>query len=90
MTAMTAVSIALAILIVLLASCMGCVAYLRRKPGLRRRREDPNYDGPPRRFTDHGSEVHEAFGDVFAPDKSANGDEERDMMEQSKRNKGGT
>lgn len=55
-------TIACVLLIVLglLGVCIFLVSLLRQRPGLRRRRENPMYDGPPRRFTDCSHEVGEA------------------------------
>jgi hypothetical protein len=82
----TAITIGFGVLMLLLAICVGCVAVLRRRPGLRRRRQDPTYQGPPRRLTDSGSEPQEAFEDLLAPDNDGTHDGKRVNMNLSARN----
>lgn len=54
---MTAITIALTVVVLILIALVvsvGMVTYLRSKPGLRRRGEDPSYCGEKRRSSDKG------------------------------------
>lgn len=85
---MVEITIAFGILVVLLGIIVGCVSYLRSRPGFRRRGPDPEYNGPPRRYSDNGSEINNAVREVFSPEKRKDFDEEHDMMNSFKHNEG--
>lgn len=77
---MTAITIALTVVVLILIALVvsvGMVTYLRSKPGLRRRGEDPSYCGEKRRSSDKGCGNHQK-------DEATDG--EHDTMTTTERN----
>jgi len=67
---MSTVTICLVIFLAIVGLATLAVGWLRKLPGLRRRREDPAYEGPPRRNTDCSVEIAQVLEDATVPVKA--------------------